>query len=56
MTADRWWGFVNGLRQQGISRITGDVVIDNSYFAHQGDDRAAFDNRRIAATTCCRTR
>jgi len=45
MTADRWWGFVNGLRQQGISRITGDVVIDNSYFAHQGDDRAAFDNR-----------
>jgi D-alanyl-D-alanine carboxypeptidase/D-alanyl-D-alanine-endopeptidase (penicillin-binding protein 4) len=45
MTADRWWGFVNGLRQQGISRVTGDVVIDNSYFAHQGDDRAAFDNR-----------
>jgi D-alanyl-D-alanine carboxypeptidase/D-alanyl-D-alanine-endopeptidase (penicillin-binding protein 4) len=45
MTADRWWGFVNGLRQQGISRITGDVVIDNSYFAHQGDDRAVFDNR-----------
>jgi len=45
MTADRWWGFVNGLRQVGIERVTGDVVIDNSYFAGQGDDRAAFDNR-----------
>jgi D-alanyl-D-alanine carboxypeptidase/D-alanyl-D-alanine-endopeptidase (penicillin-binding protein 4) len=45
MTADRWWGFVNGLRQAGVDRIGGDVVIDNSYFAHQGDDRAAFDNR-----------
>jgi D-alanyl-D-alanine carboxypeptidase/D-alanyl-D-alanine-endopeptidase (penicillin-binding protein 4) len=45
MTADRWWGFVNSLRQAGIERVTGDVVIDNSYFANQGDDRAAFDNR-----------
>jgi D-alanyl-D-alanine carboxypeptidase/D-alanyl-D-alanine-endopeptidase (penicillin-binding protein 4) len=45
MTADRWWGFVNALRQLGIERITGDVVIDNTYFQYQGDDRAAFDNR-----------
>lgn len=45
MTADRWWGFVNGLRQAGIERVTGDVVIDNTYFQYQGDDRAAFDNR-----------
>jgi len=45
MTADRWWGFVNGLRQLGIERIAGDVVIDNSYFAPQGDDRGSFDNR-----------
>jgi D-alanyl-D-alanine carboxypeptidase/D-alanyl-D-alanine-endopeptidase (penicillin-binding protein 4) len=45
MTADRWWGFVNGLRQAGIERVSGDVVIDNTYFQHQGDDRAAFDNR-----------
>ena len=45
MTADRWWGFVNGLRQAGIERVKGDVVIDNSLFADQGDDRAAFDNR-----------
>ena len=49
MTADRWWGFVNGVRQAGIERIAGDVVIDNSYFAPQGDDRAAFDNRPYRA-------
>jgi D-alanyl-D-alanine carboxypeptidase/D-alanyl-D-alanine-endopeptidase (penicillin-binding protein 4) len=45
MTAERWWGFVSGLRQVGVQRIAGDVVIDNTYFAPQGDDRAAFDNR-----------
>jgi serine-type D-Ala-D-Ala carboxypeptidase/endopeptidase (penicillin-binding protein 4) len=45
MTAERWWGFVNGLRQEGIQRVTGDVIIDNSYFAPQGDDRGAFDNK-----------
>jgi D-alanyl-D-alanine carboxypeptidase/D-alanyl-D-alanine-endopeptidase (penicillin-binding protein 4) len=45
MTADRWWGFVNGLRQAGLQKVSGEVVIDNSYFAPQGDDRAAFDNK-----------
>jgi D-alanyl-D-alanine carboxypeptidase/D-alanyl-D-alanine-endopeptidase (penicillin-binding protein 4) len=45
MTADRWFGFVSGLRQAGVQRIAGDVIIDNSYFAPQGEDRAAFDNR-----------
>ncbi|HET7203180.1 MAG TPA: D-alanyl-D-alanine carboxypeptidase/D-alanyl-D-alanine-endopeptidase [Steroidobacteraceae bacterium] len=45
MTAERWWSFVNGLRQAGIQRISGDVLIDNAYFTPQGDDRAAFDNR-----------
>jgi D-alanyl-D-alanine carboxypeptidase/D-alanyl-D-alanine-endopeptidase (penicillin-binding protein 4) len=49
MTADRWWGFVNGLRQAGVERITGDVVIDNTLFASQGDDRGAFDNRPYRA-------
>ena len=45
LTAERWWGFVSGLRQEGIERITGDVIIDNSLFASQGEDRGAFDNR-----------
>jgi D-alanyl-D-alanine carboxypeptidase/D-alanyl-D-alanine-endopeptidase (penicillin-binding protein 4) len=45
MTHERWWAFVMGLRQAGIQRIAGDVIIDNTFFAPQGDDRAAFDNR-----------
>jgi D-alanyl-D-alanine carboxypeptidase/D-alanyl-D-alanine-endopeptidase (penicillin-binding protein 4) len=45
MTADRWWGFVNAVRQAGVDRIKGDIVLDTSYFAPQNDDRAAFDNR-----------
>ena len=45
MTAERWWGFIAGLRNAGLQRVTGDVIIDNSYFTNQGDDRAAFDNR-----------
>jgi D-alanyl-D-alanine carboxypeptidase/D-alanyl-D-alanine-endopeptidase (penicillin-binding protein 4) len=45
MTADRWWSFVGGLRQAGVQRIAGDVVIDNTLFVPQGDDRASFDNR-----------
>lgn len=45
MTAERWWSFVSGLRQTGVQRIAGDVVIDNTLFAPQGDDRGSFDNR-----------
>ena len=45
MTAERWWSFVSGLRQAGVQRIAGDVIIDNSYFGAQGDDRSAFDNK-----------
>jgi D-alanyl-D-alanine carboxypeptidase/D-alanyl-D-alanine-endopeptidase (penicillin-binding protein 4) len=32
-----------------VERVTGDVVIDNGYFAFQGDDRAAFDDRPYRA-------
>ena len=45
MTYERWWAFVSGLRQAGVVRIAGDVIIDNSFFAPQGDDRGAFDNQ-----------
>jgi D-alanyl-D-alanine carboxypeptidase/D-alanyl-D-alanine-endopeptidase (penicillin-binding protein 4) len=45
MTHERWWAFVSGLRQAGFARIAGDVIIDNTYFASQGDDRGAFDSR-----------
>jgi serine-type D-Ala-D-Ala carboxypeptidase/endopeptidase (penicillin-binding protein 4) len=45
MSMERWWAFASGLRQSGVTRIAGDVVIDNSFFVSQGDDRGAFDNR-----------
>ena len=45
LTAERWWGFTNGIRLDGIRRIKGDVIIDNSYFEPLGDDRGAFDSK-----------
>jgi len=43
MTDERWWSFVQGLRERGLAKITGDVVIDNKYFAPITNSRAAFD-------------
>jgi serine-type D-Ala-D-Ala carboxypeptidase/endopeptidase (penicillin-binding protein 4) len=43
MTDERWWSFVQGLRERGIAKITGDVVIDNTYFAPIAESRADFD-------------
>jgi D-alanyl-D-alanine carboxypeptidase/D-alanyl-D-alanine-endopeptidase (penicillin-binding protein 4) len=43
MTSERWWRFVTAIRQQGIKTITGDIVIDRSYFAPIDEDRSAFD-------------
>jgi D-alanyl-D-alanine carboxypeptidase/D-alanyl-D-alanine-endopeptidase (penicillin-binding protein 4) len=43
MVAERWWSFVAELRQTGVKTITGDVIIDRSYFAPLDEDRAAFD-------------
>lgn len=45
MTMERWWAFAAGLRQAGVTRITGDVIIDNTFFASQGEDRGAFDEQ-----------
>jgi serine-type D-Ala-D-Ala carboxypeptidase/endopeptidase (penicillin-binding protein 4) len=43
ITSERWWSFVQGLRASGLQRITGNVVIDNSYFAPVAGTRADFD-------------
>lgn len=43
MTSERWWSFVQQLRERGVAKITGDVVIDNSYFAANQGTRADFD-------------
>jgi serine-type D-Ala-D-Ala carboxypeptidase/endopeptidase (penicillin-binding protein 4) len=43
MTSERWWSFVQGLREQGLAKITGDIVLDTTAFAPIDEDRAAFD-------------
>jgi D-alanyl-D-alanine carboxypeptidase/D-alanyl-D-alanine-endopeptidase (penicillin-binding protein 4) len=43
MTSERWWAFAREIRELGLEKITGDVVIDNTYFAPIPDSRAAFD-------------
>ena len=45
MTAERWWRFVQALREQGLAKISGDVVIDRSYFAPSDGSRADFDDQ-----------
>jgi serine-type D-Ala-D-Ala carboxypeptidase/endopeptidase (penicillin-binding protein 4) len=45
MTSERWWAFVQEIRELGLAKITGDVVIDNTYFAPIPDSRADFDDQ-----------
>ncbi len=43
MTSERWWSFVQAIRELGLAKVTGDIVIDNTYFAPVPDSRAEFD-------------
>ncbi len=43
MTSERWWSFVQNLRELGLEKITGDIVIDNSHFAPSPEQRSDFD-------------
>ncbi len=45
MTLERWWSFLNGLRQSGLKHINGDIVIDNSLFSSVTQDRGDFDQQ-----------
>jgi D-alanyl-D-alanine carboxypeptidase/D-alanyl-D-alanine-endopeptidase (penicillin-binding protein 4) len=45
LTAERWWSFVNQLRQSGLTTVNGDIVIDRSLFAPLVEDRASFDQQ-----------
>jgi len=45
MTSERWWSFVQKLRELGLAKINGDIVIDNSYFAPIAATRADFDSQ-----------
>ncbi|MCB5205830.1 D-alanyl-D-alanine carboxypeptidase/D-alanyl-D-alanine endopeptidase [Methylovorus mays] len=43
LMAEDFWRLLSRLRQLGVREITGDLIIDNSYFAPQAQDAAAFD-------------
>ncbi len=45
MTSDRWWAFVQHLRETGLAKVNGDIVIDNTYFAPIAARRSDFDDR-----------
>ncbi len=45
MTSDRWWSFVQSLRESGLTKINGDIVIDNTFFAPIAGRRGDFDDK-----------
>ena len=45
LTPERFWRLLNRISIYGIHRITGDVLIDNSYFEPGEIDYAAFDRQ-----------
>ncbi len=45
LTAERWWRFARELRNTGLRRIEGDIVIDRSLYALQEPDADHFDGR-----------
>lgn len=45
MTLERWWSFIRALRNQGLKRIHGNIIIDNGRFHVTQTDRGAFDGK-----------
>jgi D-alanyl-D-alanine carboxypeptidase/D-alanyl-D-alanine-endopeptidase (penicillin-binding protein 4) len=43
MTPERFWLLLRELRQRGLREIRGDVILDNSHYAIEAQDPAAFD-------------
>jgi D-alanyl-D-alanine carboxypeptidase/D-alanyl-D-alanine-endopeptidase (penicillin-binding protein 4) len=45
LTIERWWRFINDLRQTGLRSIEGDIVIDQSRFTAQNERPEDFDGK-----------
>ena len=45
LTIERWWRFVNDLRQSGLRTIEGDIVIDQSRFTTPNERPEDFDGK-----------
>lgn len=41
---ERYWKFIHNLRNKGLNTITGNIIIDNSYYDLPELDPSAFDN------------
>jgi D-alanyl-D-alanine carboxypeptidase/D-alanyl-D-alanine-endopeptidase (penicillin-binding protein 4) len=46
LTTERVWSLMHGLMRKGVSHVTGDLVLDDSYFALEPDDPGGFDGQR----------
>ncbi|MGB1311275.1 MAG: D-alanyl-D-alanine carboxypeptidase/D-alanyl-D-alanine-endopeptidase, partial [Leucothrix sp.] len=42
---ERYWKFVNALKDRGLKAITGNIIIDSSYYRLPEHDRSAFDGQ-----------
>jgi len=49
LVTERFWQLLRQVRQQGVHTITGDLLIDDSYFEVGAYDPAAFDNEPLRA-------
>lgn len=49
LVAERLWQIVRSIRRAGIERISGDLLLDDSYFDISGYDPGAFDDRPLRA-------
>lgn len=49
LVTERVWQLVRRIRQAGIDEITGDLLLDDSYFELNGYDPAAFDRQPLRA-------
>ncbi len=45
LTEEDLWSLLHGLRERGVRTVSGDVVLDGSYFAPPQEDRGDFDGR-----------
>lgn len=45
LVTERFWLFLRELRRKGLQHVDGDLLIDNSHFAPEPIDPAAFDNQ-----------
>ena len=46
LTTERVWLLMRGLMRRGVKHVTGDLVLDDTYYTLEADDPGAFDGQR----------